>query len=144
MARRTPFPFRDHYDPAAFTHLRDGAIPELIDAYEDALLTEYKSGDVDVASFHEGLRTAFEGVLVDLLGIDQSVMDAYWGRAERPEPATTDLPYLPGTPLISYEQVAEWSGVRLNAEQWEALDEAIPHSSIPESIATLVATIKES
>lgn len=141
MARRTPFAFRDHYDPAEHTHLPDGMIERLINEYEEALLVEYKSGDVDVASFHEGLREATEGVLVDLLGIEQSVMDAYWQRdTTRPEPESTFLPMLsdPDNWLITYEQVEEWTGQRLDAEQWDALNEAIPNTSIPETIDMIV------
>lgn len=146
MSRRTPFPFRDHYDPAAVTHLPDGLIPRLIDEYEDALATEYMSGDVDVASYHEGIRTATEAVLVDLLGIDQSLMNAYWLDATQqshPQPYADELPLLsdPDNWLITYEQVEEWSGWRPNAQEWEALNEAIPNSSIPEAIATIAAQI---
>jgi hypothetical protein len=147
MARRTPFPFRDHYDPAAFTHLPDGLIESLIDGYEDALLVEYKSGDMDVASFHEGLRTAREEALVMLLGIDQEVVNAYWldGKQPRhPQPYPDELPLLsdPDNWLITYEQVEQWTGHRLDREQWDVLNGAIPNSSvIPEAIATIVSQI---
>ncbi len=145
MARRTPFPFRDHYDAAEVTHLPDGLIPRYIDAYEEALLVEYKSGDIDVASYHEGMRETYERVLMDLLDIDQALMDAYWQRdTTSPVPPTYDLPYTGGNPLISYEQIEHWTGRRLDAEQWERLDEAIPNSSIPDAIGTIVETIASS
>lgn len=145
MSRRTPFPFRDHHDPLVFESGLNDLIDVCIAEYEDALLVEYKSGDVDVASYHEGLRTAYEQVLVTILGIDQAVMDAYWDRGQAPAPAPPELPLLadPSNWLITYEQVEEWTGYRMNAEEWDALNEAIPHSSIPEAINTIVDTIKE-
>lgn len=148
MARRTPFPFRDHYDPADFTHLPDGLIPRLIDEYEDALATEYVAGDIDAASYHEGIRTATEAALVDLLGVDQDLINAYWLDPEQqshPQPYAEELPLLsdPDNWLITYEQVEQWSGKRLDREQWERLNEAIPYSSIPDAIATIVDTITD-
>jgi hypothetical protein len=141
MARRTPFPFRDHMESGDAFILEAQEIEDYIQSYEDALLVEYKSGDIDVASFHEGLRSAYEQILVDLLGIDQKLLDDYWGRGEQPTPPVYELPFTGGSPLIDYDQVEEWSGVRLNAEQWERLDEAIPHSSIPEAISVIVDSI---
>ena len=40
--------------------------------------------------------------------------------------------------LISVEQVDQWAGRRLTTDQLQQLAEAIPHSSIPEAIATIV------
>jgi hypothetical protein len=146
MSRRTPFPFAEHHDPEVYGGAHNDLIERLIQGYEEALLVEYKSGDLDVASYHEGLREAREEVLVDLLGIEQSVMDAYWQRTPRPAPETYDLPLLsdPDNWLITYEQIAEWSSRRLNAEQWDALNEAIPNSLVPEAITALVAVIAQS
>ena len=146
MSRRTPFPFRDWYDPENFTHLPDGLIPRLIDEYESALATEYMSGDIDAASYHEGIRTATEAVLVDLLGVNQDLINSYWlndAEPRHPQPYADELPLLsdPDNWLITYEQVEEWSGWRPNAEEWDALNEAIPNSSIPEAIATIAAQL---
>lgn len=90
MSSRIPFPFREHYDPAAFTHLPDEIITAFIDQYEQALANEYgPTGDADVVDYNEGRREAYEEVLVDLLGIDHALLDDYWG-APSSEPATTD------------------------------------------------------
>lgn len=143
MARRTPFGFRDHYDPADFIHLPDGLVERLIDQYEDALATEYVAGDIDVASYYEGIREATEGVLVDLLGIDRDLLDQYWRRGPHATPALYDLPFTGGNQLIDYAQIEAWTGQRLDARQWERLNEAIGHSSIPDAIATIVASITD-
>lgn len=141
MARRTPFPFADHHDPEVHPDQINDLITRYIAGYEEALLTEYKAGDIDVASYHEGLRTAYEGVLVDLLGIEADLLDAYWKRGPHAVPPLYELPYTGGSQLIDYDQVEAWTGRRLDAEQWDALNEAIPNSSIPEAIATIVDTI---
>ena len=129
MARRTPFPFADH--KSADCPVSSEKIDAFITAYEDAMRTEYVAGDIDVASYHEGLREAYESVLVDLLGIDHDLLDAYWKRGPHAEPPTYELPYTGGTQLISYARVEAWTGRRLNAEQWEALDEAVGKSAAP-------------
>jgi hypothetical protein len=131
MARRTPFPFRDHHDPEVHPDQINGLVTTYIEFYESALADEYMSGDIDTASYNEGMRTAYEGVLVDLLGIEADLLDAYWKRGPHAEPPTYELPYTGGNQLISYERVEAWTGRRLNAEQWEALDEAVGKSAAP-------------
>lgn len=139
MARRTPFPFADHKSDDC--PVPSEKIDAFITAYEEALRTEYVAGDIDVASYHEGLREAYESVLVDLLGIDHDLLDAYWKRGPHAEPATFDLPFTGGNQLIDYGQVEAWSGRRLDADQWERLNGAIPHSTIPETVALIVSSI---
>lgn len=148
MATRTPFPFRDHHDREVYTDAHNDLITSLIEQYEDALAVEYKSGDIDVASYHEGIRTATEGVLVDLLGVNQDLINSYWmndTQPRHPQPYADELPLLsdPDNWLITYEQVEDWTGQRLDREQWERLNKAIPNSSIPDAIRTIVQTIEE-
>jgi hypothetical protein len=50
----------------------------------------------------------------------------------------TSEPADPPVLLISAEQIDEWAGRRLTADQLERLAEAIPNSSIPEAIDTIV------
>jgi hypothetical protein len=49
-------------------------------------------------------------------------------------------PEAPSAPvlLISAEQIDDWAGRRLTTDQLEQLAEAIPNSSIPEAIDTIV------
>lgn len=47
------------------------------------------------------------------------------------------------TQLISRDQAEEWAGVRLTDEQLERLAAAIPNSSIPDAIATIVVDALE-
>jgi hypothetical protein len=149
MSRRTPFPFADHHDPEVHSAEHNDLIESFIERYEDALLGEYKSGDIDVASYHEGQREAYETVLVELLGIDPAVMNAYWLRDDEPrhpQPYADELPLLsdPDNWLITYEQVEAWTGKRLTREQWDVLNGAIPNSSvIPDAITIIVNQITE-
>ena len=135
MSRRVPFPFRDHIRKPL--HVSRSLLDMFVKEYEEQLVAEYGAGDVDAASYAEGKRQAYEEVLVTLLDVPTAEMTAYWGRTDRPDPATHDLPS-PSAVLVTYDQVEAWSGQRLTAEQWDALDEAIPNSSIPEAVATIV------
>ena len=44
---------------------------------------------------------------------------------------------------LTYEQLAAWAGRDLSEEEIERLDEAIPNSSIPDAINTIVASFDE-
>jgi hypothetical protein len=48
--------------------------------------------------------------------------------------------YRPGV-IISRDQLEAWAGRPLTNEQVERLDRAIPHSSIPEAVATIVESM---
>lgn len=88
MSRRTPFPFADHHDPHARDKAMNDVITTLIEEYEDALANEFgPSADADVVFYHEGRRALSEELLVDLLAVPHSLMDAYWGVTT--PPATT-------------------------------------------------------
>lgn len=145
MARRTPFPFANYIVESEFSSAFEEKVRAWITQYEDALLVEYKSGDIDVASYHEGLRMAYEDVLIDVLGVPQEDLAEYLG-PQRPQalPYADELPLLsdPDNWLITYEQVEQWSGKRLTREQWDTLNGAIPNSSvIPDAITTIVNQI---
>jgi hypothetical protein len=45
--------------------------------------------------------------------------------------------------LLTPGQVEAMTGEQLDRDQWERLVAAVPHSTIPEALATIVATIKE-
>jgi hypothetical protein len=44
---------------------------------------------------------------------------------------------------LTYEQLAAWAGRELSDDEVERLDEAIPNSSIPEAIGTIVESFDE-
>lgn len=80
MSSRTPFPFRDHHDREQHGYDFNEKIAAFIGQYEDALANEFgPTADADVVFYNEGRREAYEEVLVDLLGIDHALLDAYWG-----------------------------------------------------------------
>lgn len=132
MSRKTPFPFALYV-----TDESPAQVPGWIEAYEYHLADEYMSGDVDTASYNEGRRSVYEELLVEALKVPEGAMDAFWDRYPAPDVETPDLPDA-STILITIDQVNEWVGRRLNYEEWEALEQAIPDSSIPEAITALV------
>lgn len=90
MGRRTPFEFKDYYDPAKPPALPEKFIEGLIEAYEYWLVAEYgPSGDAEAVFYAEGKRETYEELLVELLGVPIPVMDAYWGYTR---PTTTTTP----------------------------------------------------
>lgn len=133
MSRKTPFPFGYYVTDESPAH-----VTGWIEAYEYHLADEYMSGDVESASYNEGRRSVYEDLLVTALGVPQEAMDTYWHRLPAPDVETPDLPDR-STILISIEQVNAWVGRRLSYEEWEALEQAIPDSSIPDAITALVA-----
>lgn len=133
MSRKTPFPFVLYVTDESPAH-----VPGWIEAYEYHLADEYMAGDVDTASYNEGRRSVYEELLVEALKVPEGAMDTYWERYPAPDDVQTpDLPDA-STILITIEQVNEWVGRRLNYEEWEALEQAVPNSSIPEAIQSLV------
>jgi hypothetical protein len=47
------------------------------------------------------------------------------------------------TELITRQQAEEWAGRTLTDQEWDRLKQAVPSSSIPDAIATIVASFRD-
>jgi hypothetical protein len=80
---------------------------------------------------------AYDGPITDFIAL---VAATEWDEAAKIQEKIA--PFLSGGILLTHEQITAWAGRMLTAVEIERLTEAIPNSSIPDAVSTIVANLE--
>lgn len=114
----------------------------------DSIIIDYiADGDVqddreDDGQWDEGLW-AEAGTGTDMVAVMAAVIAPYEALYNGEEEAEEEAPQTPEplTVTITRDQLECWVGRELSDDEVRALDDAVPHSSIPEAIATIADSL---